>query len=76
VAEGPLDEQLANDLLRENNRTKIGAWQLVQTGQGYIAVFAVQIGAEVDEQTLATAVRAVAVTADEKEKEVTQKDDL
>ena len=73
---GDLNEQLANDLLRENNRTKVGAWRLIKTRQGYMVVFAAQIAADADKETFMTIVRAVAVTADEKEKKVTEEDKL
>lgn len=75
-ATGSLDERTAIDLLRENSRIKIGAWRLANSREGCIAIFAVQIGAEIDRETLMTVARAAGVVADNKEKAATERDDL
>jgi len=74
--EGVPPAELLLNLLRENNQVKIGAWRLLRTGDKFVGVFAAQISADCDRDTFQTAVRAVGITADEKEKEVTQKDDF
>ena len=71
-----VDEHVACELLRANSKVKVGAWKLAQNRGGFVAVFAAQISAETDARSLATIVRAVGMTADEKEKELTGKDNL
>jgi hypothetical protein len=70
-----VNEHIAYELLRANSSVKIGAWRLAQNRQGFFAVFAAQISAETDAQSLATVVRAVGATADEAEKRLTGRDD-
>ena len=43
-------------------------------GDKYVAVFAAQVGADVDKFTLLTLMSAVATTADDMEKQLTGKD--
>ena len=74
--DGDFDETLACQLLEENCRVKIGAWRLAKTPNGYLAIFSAQISVDADAHTLATVVKAVSVTADKKEHEVTGRDDL
>lgn len=74
--EGVPSGELLLDLLRDNNKVKIGAWRLLQSGGNYIGVFAAQVSADCDRDTFQTVVRAVGITADEKEKAVTEKDDF
>ena len=65
------------DLLRDNNRVKVGAWRVIKSGDDLVAVFTAQISADADKDTFQTVVQAVSSTADEKEKAVTGgKDDF
>jgi hypothetical protein len=45
-------------------------------GENYVAVFSAQIAANTDVKTLLLALQAVTSTADEMEKELTDKDDF
>lgn len=65
------------NLLRDNNRVKVGAWRVIKSGDDLVAVFTAQIAADADKDTFQTVVQAVSTTADEKEKAVTYgKDDF
>ena len=75
-SKSPLSETLANRLLKENTQVKIGAWQVRKMGDDYVAVFCAQIAADTDKETLLLALLAVTKTADELEKELTDKDDF
>jgi len=74
---GPLSAALANRLLRENNSVKFGAWRVeVQEDSGkYLAMFAVQIAADGDAESLRLAIKSVILIADRMEKELTGADD-
>lgn len=74
---GPLSAALANKLLRENNSVKFGAWRVeVQSDSGkYLAMFAVQIAADSDAESLRLAIKSVILVADRMEKELTGRDD-
>jgi len=64
---GPLSEEVAKDLLRENVVVKVGAWQLV--GETSIA-FEANLGAASTPQMLETVLLATAETCDSKEQEL------
>mgnify|MGYP000194568318 CR=1 FL=1 len=69
--------EMLMDLLRDNNRVKVGAWRVIKSGDDLVAVFTAQISADADKETFETVVQAVCTTADEKEKAVTSgKDDF
>lgn len=70
----PPSETLANRLLRENAKVKIGAWQVRKMGEDYVVVFCAQIAAETDKVSLLVACHAVSVTADELEKDLSKQD--
>lgn len=74
---GPLSAALANRLLRENNSVKFGAWRVeVQEDSGkYLAMFAVQLAADSDAESLRLAIKSVILIADRMEKELTGADD-
>jgi hypothetical protein len=74
---GPLSAAIANRLLRENNSVKFGAWRVdVQESSGkYLTMFAVQIAADSDAESLRLAIKSVILVADRMEKELTGKDD-
>ena len=80
LAEPPVSAEIANKLLRENNSTKLGAWRLVPINSGpnrgkYLAMYAAQINANSDAETLRLTIKSVILIADRMEKEVTSKDD-
>ncbi|GAB4128866.1 YbjN domain-containing protein [Thermopirellula anaerolimosa] len=69
---GDASAEMLLDLLRENNRVKVGAWRVIKSGSDLVAVFTAQISADADKDTFQTVVQAVCTTADEKEKAVTE----
>lgn len=77
LSNGPLSAAVANRLLRENSDVKFGAWriELHNNGQKYLALFAVQIAANSDAETLRLAIKSVLLVADRMEKELTGTDD-
>jgi len=77
LSSGPLSSAVANRLLRENSEVKFGAWrvELHNNGQKYLALFAVQIAANADAETLRLAIKSVLLVADRMEKELTGTDD-
>lgn len=77
LSTGPLSAAVANRLLRENSEVKFGAWrvELHNNGQKYLALFAVQINANSDAETLRLAIKSVLLVADRMEKELTGTDD-
>ena len=80
LAEPPISNEVANKLLRENNSTKLGAWRLVPIDSGpnrgkYLAMYAAQINADSDAETLRLTIKSVILIADRMEKDITGKDD-
>ncbi|RMF91904.1 MAG: hypothetical protein D6741_15525, partial [Planctomycetota bacterium] len=69
----PADNQA---LLEANDKVKLGAWRVVKAGDDYVAVFAIQIAADADRETLRTAVDAASVTADQMEQKYSQEDEF
>ena len=71
---------MANRLLRENNTVKLGSWRLVLVHSGknagkYLAMYAAQISANSDAESLRLTIKSVILIADRMEKELTNKDD-
>ena len=80
LSSGPLSATIANRLLRENNTVKLGSWRLVQINSGpntgkYLAMFAAQINADSDPESLRLTIKSVILIADRMEKELTNADD-
>lgn len=74
---GPLDADTANALLIYNAHVKLGSWRLVRFGDdSCAAMFAAQIAANTDAQSLFTTLRVVIETADEVENKLTQEDNF
>lgn len=74
-SETPFSAKIANRLLEQNSKVKLGAWQVRKMSDNYVAVFSAQIAADTDQLSLLLALHAVTTTADEIEKELTGKDD-
>lgn len=72
----PFGPDIANRLLEQNGNVKLGAWQVRKMGNDYVAVFEAQIAADTDVLSLLLALHAVTSTADEMEKELSQKDEF
>lgn len=80
LSSGPLSAAVANRLLRENNSVKLGSWRLVVINSGanagkYLAMFAAQISADSDPESLRLTIKSVILIADRMEKELTGSDD-
>ncbi len=80
LSDGPLSAVVANRLLRENNTVKLGSWRLVAINSGpnagkYLLMYAAQIGANSDAESLRLTIKSVILIADRMEKELTNKDD-
>lgn len=71
----PLSATIANKLLEQNGKVKLGAWHVRKMGGQHVAVFHAQIAAESDKMSLLLALQAVTQTTDEMELELTGKDD-
>ncbi|HEX8139280.1 MAG TPA: hypothetical protein VF544_17085 [Pyrinomonadaceae bacterium] len=81
IVPGPLPADVANRLLRENNQVKLGAWRLVAITTGpnagkSLAMFAAQINADADPESLRLTIKSVILIADRMEKELTGTDDF
>jgi hypothetical protein len=80
LSNGPLSAAVANRLLRENNSVKLGSWRLVVINSGanagkYLAMYAAQISADSDPESLRLTIKSVILIADRMEKELTGADD-
>jgi hypothetical protein len=76
VTEENLSAQVANDLLRDSDRMKIGGWVLQQVAGGDAVVFKAKVAAEMPAELLGNVILVVGVTADEKEKALVGTDDF
>lgn len=74
ASDSPLPEPILRELLEQNARVKLGAWQIRKMSGKYVAVFAVQVGANIDKTNLLQILSAVASTADDLEKSLSDKD--
>ena len=80
LSNGAISAELANRLLRENNQVKLGAWRLVPINSGpnagkFLAMYAAQINADADAESLRFTIKSVILIADRMEKEITSADD-
>jgi hypothetical protein len=80
LSNGPLSAAVANRLLRENNSVKLGSWRLVVINNGpnagkYLAMYAAQIAADSEAESLRLTIKSVILIADRMEKELTGSDD-
>ncbi len=70
----PLSQQVANLLLGINHSSKLGAWQLMESGGEYFAAYNAHVSADTDAQTLMTVLEAVVESADSIEDYLTGRD--
>lgn len=80
LSQAALSATMANRLLRENGEVKWGAWRAVAIDEGvnagkYLILYAIQISADSDAESLRLAIKNAARTADELENEMTGRDD-
>lgn len=73
---GKLSSEQALRLLADNDRRTWGSWRLVEEDGFTFVIYAVQLPADSNADTLDSAIDAVMYTADEMEKEVTKADDF
>ena len=76
LSEKPLSDEKAKKLLEKNSSYKVGSWSLTKFGAKYAAVFTAQIPANAGKDVVSADIRAVALTGDSVEKELTGKDDM
>ncbi|KAM3100099.1 hypothetical protein ACKFKF_12930 [Phormidesmis sp. 146-12] len=76
VTNQPLSAEVANQLLADSARKKLGAWQVVKGDKSYVAVFSTKVNANSKPDELAAAVAVTVKSADAMEKSLTNKDDL
>ncbi|RYG36684.1 hypothetical protein EON81_08995 [bacterium] len=76
VVKGKLDGDFALQLLTDNNKRTWGAWRAVEQEGKTFVVFAVQIAADANEQTLSDAIEVAKISADDLEEKVTKADEL
>lgn len=73
----PLSQEVANKLLMDNIPMKLGAYELTKVDEGgYKVQFAALVDANCSAANLKDALRIVLVTADSKEKELTNADEF
>jgi hypothetical protein len=75
-ATGGFSAQIANELLQDTERRKMGAWKVIKEDNTHYAVFFVVIDANVDAETLVSAIKIVIDVADEIEAKITKADDF
>jgi len=68
--------ELAQQLLKENARMILGAWQVNQGPDQYLVVFSAPISATADAVTLQEVIEVVVASTDRIEKELTGKDEF
>lgn len=80
LTDDPLQADIANRLLIDNNRVKLGAFRTVLINSGVnkgkcLVMFAAQIPANADAESLRLTIKSVILIADRTEKDITGKDD-
>lgn len=72
----PIPEAIANQLLIDSSRRKLGAWQAIEDKNTYLALFTTKIAADSSAKDLGTSLQVTLFTADAMEKTLTGKDDF
>ena len=71
-SDGPFSATVANKLLEDSFKKKLGAWQTMTSDDGtYLAVFAAKIDAACDAPSLHACIKAVISAADDMEESLT-----
>jgi hypothetical protein len=74
---GNLPAEVANILMKDSQKRKIGAWEVIATSSGTsAAIFDAKIAADASGDNLVKVLQLVAIRADVMEKELTSKDDF
>lgn len=71
---GEVPADLARMLLKENVRMILGAWQVNQSEDEYLAVFLAQVDAAADAATLQEVIEVVMFSADRIERQLSEQD--
>ncbi len=72
----PLSPEIADELRKDNGTKKLGTWQSLTQNEQTLTVFAAKIPAEQDTQSLKDSLAMVMQSADEKERQLTGKDEF
>ena len=72
---GNLSVEVANQLMKDSQKRKVGAWELISTNNGTsMAVFDAKVNADLSADNLEKVIRLVGIRADVMEKELTSED--
>lgn len=72
---GNLPPEVANQLMKDSQKRKIGAWELISMSNGTsMAIFNAKVGADISGDNLEKVISLVGVRADVMEKELTSED--
>lgn len=74
ISSSNIPAKSALQLLEANSGYKVGAWELTSSDGQYMVSFSVKVPADLDSGMLASVLSAVASTADEVEKQLTEED--
>jgi hypothetical protein len=75
-SDGAFSGEVANRLLTDSARKKLGGWQTISDGKSSIAIFCSKVMANTNAESLIASIQATVLTADEMEKQLTNKDDF
>jgi hypothetical protein len=74
ITENDLTAAVANQLLIDSARKRLGAWQVIKGQKNHVVLFCSRIGATTDPATLQQVLLLTAISADGMEKALTGKD--
>ncbi|GAP94879.1 hypothetical protein NIES2104_13960 [Leptolyngbya sp. NIES-2104] len=75
-SDGALSSEIANRLLTDSAKKKLGGWQTISDGNSSIAIFCSKVMANSNAESLVASIQATVLTADDMEKQLTNKDDF
>jgi hypothetical protein len=74
-ANGSISVEVANQLMKDSQKRKIGAWEIISLENGSsMAVFDAKVNADISSENLEKVIRLVGIRADVMEKELTNED--
>jgi hypothetical protein len=74
AVKGPLSAEVANQLLMNSSRKKLGSWRVANSQDKSLALFSVKVSANLSPEDLETALVVALHSADEMEKALSQED--
>jgi hypothetical protein len=76
-ANGIIPAEVANQLMKDSQKRKIGAWEIIGLKNGTsMAVFDAKVNADISSENLEKVIRLVGIRADVMEKELTTQDNF